>query len=95
MKRRVREGFRTEVTAQNSSALDTVWKKAKSEFEVVKRQSVVYSLYAREHKSVMVSLVVKGMLQYRGLGNEMGRVYFIGNFSNSSNYCCSKHPQAI
>jgi hypothetical protein len=35
-------------------ALDAAWAKAKADFEVVKRQAIVYSIYHRKQKSIMV-----------------------------------------
>ena len=39
----------------DSSKLQQQWQRAVSELEVVKRQSIVYSLYGRKHKNVLVS----------------------------------------
>ena len=46
--------FRAHRAETDSAALSRLWNHAKQELEAVKRQAMVYSLYAREHKSVMV-----------------------------------------
>ena len=55
IKRRAQEAFRGPKSSADAAAVEQQWQRAKEELEVVKRQSVVYSLYARKHKSVMVS----------------------------------------
>jgi hypothetical protein len=54
IKRRAKEGFAESQSITDAAALEQLWQRAKEELEVVKRQAVVYGLYARKHKSVMV-----------------------------------------
>lgn len=54
VQRRAREGFVDARSVTDTAALEQLWQRARQELEVVRRQSVVYSLYARKHKSVMV-----------------------------------------
>lgn len=51
VKRKTRESFRL---PQTPETIDAVWHKGLADFEVVKRQAIVYSLYQRKHKSIMV-----------------------------------------
>lgn len=71
MRRRAREGFHDAAALSEGAALQQLWQHAKQELEVVRRQSVVYSLYARKHKSVMVSGSCSR--QYNALEARMGR----------------------
>lgn len=52
IKRRAREAFSSTPEPSKAAELMAV---AKQEMEVVKRQAVVFNLYARKHKNVMVS----------------------------------------
>lgn len=51
VKRKTRETFRL---PQTPETIDAVWHKGLADFEVVRRQAIVYSLYQRKHKSIMV-----------------------------------------
>ncbi|KAK9916913.1 hypothetical protein WJX75_008719 [Coccomyxa subellipsoidea] len=51
--RRAREGFRAHVGETDAQIVSELVQGAKAELEVVKRQSMVYSLYARRQKSIM------------------------------------------
>jgi hypothetical protein len=53
--RRSKEGFRQAAHESDSAKLQQLWQRASSELEVVKRQSIVYQLYGRKHKNVLVS----------------------------------------
>ena len=53
MLRRAKQDFRQHRDDIDNAA---VVKEAKHFLEVVKRQAVVYSMYARKHKSIMVRL---------------------------------------
>ena len=55
VRRRAREGFRAHVGETDAQIVSELVQGAKAELEVVKRQSMVYSLYARRQKSIMVS----------------------------------------
>ena len=54
VRRRTQERFR-EALPQDGGALQQAWQQAQQEMELVKRQSTVYSLYARKQRSVLVS----------------------------------------
>ncbi len=54
VKRKAREDFRAHAKDVDVSAADALLKRAKAELKVWERQAVVYSLYARPQKSVMV-----------------------------------------
>ena len=55
MKRKARDEFRAHKQDADPAALSKLWSHAKEELEAVRRQAMVYHLYARQHKSVMVS----------------------------------------
>ena len=48
------EGFRAHKGETDEQTVSGLVQDAKTELEVVKRQSMVYSLYARQQKSIMV-----------------------------------------
>ncbi|GBG59450.1 hypothetical protein CBR_g38475 [Chara braunii] len=52
-KRRVREGFRETQNLQDPGARAQAFAKGKKDLEVVKRQSILYSLYSPPVKSIM------------------------------------------
>lgn len=54
VKRRARQGFLEAQSSSDATFVQQLWEHAKQELAVVKRQAVVYSMYARKHKSVMV-----------------------------------------
>jgi len=53
--RRAKEEFHALANNADSAAAEAAWKRAQSQLEVWKRQSVVYGLYGRRVKNVMVS----------------------------------------
>ena len=55
IQRRAKEGFHQAASVSNPAAAGGLIKQAKEELEVVKRQALVYSLYARKYKNVLVS----------------------------------------
>lgn len=54
MKRRTQEGFREHAAETDQAVVKELLAAAKEQYAVVQRQTVVYSLFARQHKSVMV-----------------------------------------
>lgn len=54
MKRRAGERFREMQKTVEPEVADKAWAKALQDLEVAKRQAVVYGLYARKQKSIMV-----------------------------------------
>lgn len=68
VKRKAREDFELHKHDQKESVVAKVWASARSELDVVKRQALVYHLYARKQKSVMVSFYLAHEL--RDLGSE-------------------------
>jgi hypothetical protein len=54
VKRRTKEKFRANQHEGDGQAVDQLLKEARAELEVVKRQLLVYTMYARKHKSIMV-----------------------------------------
>ena len=52
--RRAKQDFRQHRDDADKAAVAELVKDAKHFLEVVKRQAVVYSMYARKHKSIMV-----------------------------------------
>ncbi|KAF6165189.1 hypothetical protein GIB67_000773 [Kingdonia uniflora] len=52
-KRRTIDGFRGNRNLSDPSAISSAFSEGKSQLEVAKRQSIVYSLYAPKAKSVM------------------------------------------
>lgn len=54
MKRRAGEKFRELPKGGSAEAVEAAFRRGCEELEVVKRQAVVYKLYARKQKSVMV-----------------------------------------
>ena len=54
VKRRTKEEFRTHQHEADVQAVESFLTAAKAELEVVKRQALVYQMYARKHKSIMV-----------------------------------------
>eukprot|EP00884_Botryococcus_braunii_P008670 jgi/Botrbrau1/17804/Bobra.0127s0053.1 len=59
VKRKTREQFRL---PEAPEAVDGQWQKGLADFELVRRQAIVYSLYQRKHKSIM-DLPFKAVLQ--------------------------------
>lgn len=57
VKRKAREGFRAHQGETDAQTISQLVQDAKAELEVVKRQSVVYGLYARKQKSIMVCIL--------------------------------------
>lgn len=53
VKRRAREGFHEAAGLSDPPAVAALVKKAREELDVVKRQSIVYSLYTRKVKNVL------------------------------------------
>lgn len=51
------DGFRQNAAAQGAEA-ETLLTAAKSDFEMAKRQSIIYGLYSRSYKSVLVRHIV-------------------------------------
>lgn len=58
MRRKAIEGFRAHKGETDAQKLSELLQDAKQELEVVKRQSLVYSMYARKQKSIMVGPLV-------------------------------------
>ena len=54
VKRKTKQDFRAHQHETSTQAVDKFLKEARAELEVVKRQTMVYSMYARKHKSIMV-----------------------------------------
>jgi hypothetical protein len=63
------------------AAVQALWSKALEDLEVLRRQSMVYSLYSRKLKNVMVSLpsaavcTAKHELSAPGITHTMGRIH--------------------
>jgi hypothetical protein len=55
VKRKAREEFRAHMDERDPVALSNLLSKARSDLKVVERQSVVYSMYGRKQRSIMVS----------------------------------------
>jgi LYR motif-containing protein 4 len=53
VRRRAREQFKEASKVSDEGQLTELWSKGKETIEMVKRQAVVYQLYARKQKSVM------------------------------------------
>ncbi|EIE26487.1 mitochondrial protein of LYR family [Coccomyxa subellipsoidea C-169] len=53
VRRKAMEGFRAHKGETDEQTVSELVQDAKTELEVVKRQSMVYSLYARQQKSIM------------------------------------------
>jgi LYR motif-containing protein 4 len=56
VKRRAKEAFHEHAAEVDASKLQQFWTKAHSELELVRRQAMVYTLFARKHKSIMVGM---------------------------------------
>jgi hypothetical protein len=56
IQRRAKEDFHALTKNTDTAAAEAAWQKAKGELDVWKRQSVVYGLYGRRGKTVMVSV---------------------------------------
>ncbi len=54
IKRRAREGFEESASVTDPSAIKSLLAAGKQELEVAKRQSLVYQLYGRKYKNVLV-----------------------------------------
>lgn len=54
VKRRAKEAFREHSGEADAGALQKLWAKAQSDYDLVRRQATVYTLFARKHKSIMV-----------------------------------------
>lgn len=83
VKRRAGERFREMQQSTNPEAIAVAWDKGLAELEVVRRQSIIYGLYAPKEKSVMVcgaavpdrarqSLVVRRDVAGPGVGGVCG-----------------------
>jgi hypothetical protein len=53
--RRAKEEFHALAKGTDTAAAEAAWQRAQSQLDVWKRQSLVYGLYARKVKNVMVS----------------------------------------
>ncbi|KAK9823181.1 hypothetical protein WJX72_000887 [[Myrmecia] bisecta] len=53
VKRKTKEDFRAHKAEADASVVEQLWTKAKSEYEIAKRQAVVYGMYARCQRSIM------------------------------------------
>lgn len=53
--RRTKYGFQRHAAEKDPAQIDTLVQQAQEELEILKRQSVVYSMYGRKTKGVMVS----------------------------------------
>lgn len=54
VKRRAKEEFHTHSAEADAGKVQQFWTRAQSELELVRRQAMVYTLFARKHKSIMV-----------------------------------------
>ena len=54
VKRKAKQDFRKHKDETDKLIINDYWRKALEAMEVVQRQAVVYKLYARKHKSIMV-----------------------------------------
>ncbi len=70
--RRTREGFRAAAPEQ-AGAQEALWKLAKEELEVARRQSIVYGLYQRQVKNVLVR-GLGALCVWGGTHGRMGRM---------------------
>ena len=52
--RKARDSFRSSASVTDKQQQQELWTKAKQQYDVVSRQAIVYSLYARKQRSVMV-----------------------------------------
>jgi hypothetical protein len=50
--------------SSDASFVQQLWEHAKQELAVVKRQAIVYSMYGRKHKSVMVGALFPALINY-------------------------------
>ena len=53
--RKAKDSFRASAGVSDSQEQQALWSKAKEQYDVIARQAIVYSLYARKQRSVMVS----------------------------------------
>ena len=53
--RKAKDSFRSAADVTDPTQQQALWAKAKQEYEMVSRQAIVYSMYARKQRSVMVS----------------------------------------
>ena len=53
MKRRAREGFREAAAVTDAAELARLAEAGRAQLAVVRRQSIVYDLYARKHRHAM------------------------------------------
>jgi hypothetical protein len=58
IQRRAKEEFHSLAANADAAAAEAAWQRAQSQLEVWKRQSVVYQLYGRKIKTVLVSNAV-------------------------------------
>lgn len=54
VKRRAKEEFHKHAGESDAGKLQHFWTKAQSDFDLVRRQATVYTLFGRKHKSIMV-----------------------------------------
>jgi hypothetical protein len=54
VKRRAQEEFHKHAAEVDANRIQQFWAKAQSDLELVRRQAMVYTLFARKHKSIMV-----------------------------------------
>ncbi len=59
VKRRTKEAFREHSGDADAGALQKLWAKAQSDYDLVRRQATVYTLFARKHKSIMVGALCR------------------------------------
>jgi len=62
--RKTKQDFRAHQSESSGEAVSELIVKAKAELEVVKRQAMVYSMYARKHKSIMVRLLASSSVSH-------------------------------
>lgn len=58
-KRRAGDSFRAHAAVTDAGKQQALWEQANKDLEVVKRQALVYSLYGRKQRSVMVRAQVQ------------------------------------
>jgi hypothetical protein len=54
VQRQAKEKFRENAAGKQSASVDEQWSKARETLALVQRQAIVYTLYARKNKSIMV-----------------------------------------
>lgn len=89
VKRKAREDFELHKHDQKESVVAKVWASARSELDVVKRQALVYHLYARKQKSVMdipLATVLREQLATAPSSAESKRALFQDRDTNTGSY---------